>query len=271
MRYLARSPIAFAHRGGSSLWPENTLEAFEGAAALGFRYIETDLHTTKDGAIVCFHDPTLERTTNGRGRVVDHTLSELRALDPGYRFTEDGRTFPFRGKGLRIPTLEEALAVHPELKLNVEIKQEAPSMESALWREIDRLGAHHRLLVAAAHDPIMHRFRAARPGGRMPTSPGIRGVARFWVGARTGLARLDRYAFDALQVPTTYRGVTIVDRRFVETAHAHGLHVHVWTIDDRAEMTRLLDLGVDGLMTDRPDVLKDVFVERGLWPASSEE
>jgi glycerophosphoryl diester phosphodiesterase len=266
MTYLAKRPIAFAHRGGSSLWPENTLEAFEGAIALGYRYIETDLHTTRDGAIVCFHDPTLERTTNGHGRVVDHTLAELRALDAGYRFTEDGgRTHPFRGKGFSIPTLEEALSLHPELKLNVEIKQREPSMESALWREIDRLGAHDRLLVAAAHDPLVHRFRALRPSERMPTSPGLRGVMRFWLGVKTGLSRLERYSYDALQVPATYRGLTVVDRAFVDAAHAHGLHVHVWTIDEEAEMRRLLDLGVDGLMTDRPDVLKDVFVDRGLW------
>ncbi|MCZ7681661.1 MAG: glycerophosphodiester phosphodiesterase family protein [Sandaracinaceae bacterium] len=189
MSYL-RSPIAFAHRGGAALWPENTRVAFEGALALGYRYVETDVHMTRDGKIVCFHDATLERTTNGRGRVADLDLAELSRLDAGYRFTPDGVTYPFRGRGLRVPTLEEALALSPDLRLNVEIKQASPAMERALWEEIDRLDAHERLLVAAAHDPLVHRFRALRPRHDVPTSPGVRGVLRFWLGVRTGLRAL---------------------------------------------------------------------------------
>lgn len=266
MSYLGRSPIAFAHRGGAALWPENTLAAFEGAIALGYRYIETDVHVTKDGAIVCFHDDTLERTTNGRGPLAALTLDELSRLDAGYRFTRDGRTFPYRGRGLRVPTLEEALALHPDVRLNLEIKPRHAKMERALWDEIDRLDAHDRVLVAAAHDPCVHRFRALRPRSPIPTSPGYRGVLRFWLGVRTGLCRFERYPFHALQVPPRHRGLTIVDRAFVDTAHEHGLHVHVWTIDDPCEMHRLLDLGVDGVMTDRPDILKDVMQARGQWP-----
>jgi glycerophosphoryl diester phosphodiesterase len=262
--YLARSPVAFAHRGGAALWPENTLVAFRGALELGFRYIETDLHMTRDGAIVCFHDATLTRTTDGVGRIRDLSLEELRTLDAGYRFTPDGERHPFRGQGIGVPTLEEALALHPELRLNVEIKQREPAMEAALWAEIDRLDAHHRLLVAAEHDPLVHRFRALRPDASMPTSPGIRGVFRFWLGVRTGLHRFERYPFDALQVPVAWKGLPVVDRAFVEAAHAHGLHVHVWTIDEPDEMRRLLDLGVDGVMTDRPDRLAAVFAERAL-------
>lgn len=264
MPYLDRSPIAFAHRGGAALWPENTLVAFRGAIELGFRYIETDLHRTRDGAIVCFHDATLMRTTDGAGRARDLTLAELKRLDAGYRFTRDGVTFPFRGRGLTVPTLEEALALHPELCLNVEIKQRQPPMEAALWDAIDRLGARDRLLVAAEHDPLVHRFRALRPNDRIPTSPGTRGVLRFWVGVRTGAHRFETYPFDALQVPVSFRGLTVVDRAFVDAAHAHGVQVHVWTIDEPREMRRLLDLGVDGVMTDRPDRLAEVFRERGL-------
>lgn len=262
--YLATRPVAFAHRGGALRWPENTITSFEGAVSLGYRYIETDVHRTRDGAIVCVHDPTLDRTTNGSGFVWEHTLAELEALDAGYRFTVDGQRFPFRGRGCKIPTLEEAFALHPELRLNVEIKQRAPAMEQAMWDEIDRLGVHERILVAAAHDPLVHRFRALRPNGRIPTSPGIRGVVRFWAGARTGLHRRERYPFDALQVPPTYKGLPVVDRAFVDAAHEHGVKVHVWTVDDTAEMHRLLDLGVDGVMTDRPRRLKRVFASRGL-------
>jgi glycerophosphoryl diester phosphodiesterase len=265
--YLAPTPIAFAHRGGLALWPENTLVAFRGAVELGFRYIETDLHVTRDGVIVCFHDPTLMRTTDGAGRLKDLTLEELRGLDAGHRFTPDGgETYPYRGQGITVPTLEEALALHPDLRLNVEMKQREPRMEALLWQEIDRLEAHDRLLVAAEHDPLVHRFRALRPHHWMPTSPGIRGVVRFWAGVRSGLHRYEDYPFDALQVPVSYQRLVVVDRAFIEAAHAHALQVHVWTIDDPTEMRRLLDLGVDGIMTDRPDVLREVFDERGLWP-----
>ena len=204
--YLSTSPIAFAHRGGAARWPENTLVAFEGAIALGFRYLETDLHLTRDGVIVCLHDDTLERTTDGRGRVADLTLEELRRVDAGYRFSPDGRTFPFRGQGITVPTLEETLALHPDVRLNVEIKQRQPPMERALWDAIDRLDAADRLLVAAEHDALVHRFRAVHPQRAMPTSPGVRGVLRFWLGVRTRLGRLDRYPFQALQVPVAVEG-----------------------------------------------------------------
>lgn len=271
MSYLGQTPIGIAHRGGAALWPENTRVAFEGAIALGYRYLETDVHRTRDGAIVCFHDDTLERTTDGRGRLADRTLAELRRLDAGYRFTPDGgRTHPYRGKGVVVPTLEEVLALHPDVLANIEIKQRTPAMERALWDEIDRLGAHERLLVAAAHDPLVDRFRALRPGHAMPTSPGVRGVLRFCTGVWTGLCRYDRYRFAALQVPPRWYGIPIVTEAFVRAAHDHGLHVHVWTIDEPSEMHRLLDLGVDGVMTDRPDLLKDVMMERGQWPAAAD-
>ncbi len=259
-----RTPIAIAHRGGAATWPENTVTAFEGAIELGFRYIETDLHVTRDGKIVCFHDETLSRTTDGVGRVRDLTLEELRSLDPAFRFTRDGgETFPFRGRGCVIPTFEEALALHPEVMLNVEMKQREPAMEERLWQEIERLGAQGRVLVAAAYDPLVHRFRALRDV-QLPTSPGSRGVVRFLLGVRSGLGRLERYPFTALQVPPRYAGVRVVDRAFVEAAHAHSIHVHCWTIDEASEMHRLLDLGVDGIMTDEPERLRDVFAERGL-------
>lgn len=262
--YLAGSPIAFAHRGGAALWPENTLVAFRGAVELGFRYLETDLRMTRDGVIVCFHDETLERTTNGSGRLRDRSIDELRALDAGYRYSRDGSSFPFRGRGITIPTLEEVLALGADLRVNVEIKQRDPPMEEQLWREIDRLEAHDRLLIAAAYDPLVRRFVSRRSTKRMPTSPGTRGVLRFWLGARTGLHRFERYSFQALQVPLSWRGIRVVDRGFVDAAHAHGLHVHVWTIDEPDLMGQLLDLRVDGIMTDRPDRLAAVFAERGL-------
>ena len=256
----APTPIAFAHRGGAKLWPENTLTAFQGAIDLGIRHIETDLHRTRDGVIVCFHDERLERTTDGLGPIARHTHAELERLDAGHGFQSDDGRHPFRGQGIRIPTFDEALALHPEVRFNVEIKQADPPMERALLDFIRLRGIQDRVLVAAAKDATGHAFRAIA-GDRIATSPGLRGVVRFWLGVRTGLHRFDRYDFDALQVPVSHGGLTVVDGAFIEAAHRHGLHVHVWTIDDAIEMRRLIDLGVDGIMSDRPDVLLRVLAE----------
>jgi glycerophosphoryl diester phosphodiesterase len=254
----ASTPIAFAHRGGGGLWPENTLVAFRAAIELGFRYIETDLHLTKDGEIVVFHDHRLERTTNGSGFVRDHTLAELRRLDAAHRFTRDGRSFPWRGKQVQIPTLTEALALDPLVRFNLELKARGAGLPAALWRLIEHSGAHNRVLVAAFEDALVREFRLLSRGS-VATSAGQREVVAFWVAARAGLARLLTVGYDALQVPVRQGGLTVVDARFVRAARAKQVAVHVWTIDAAPEMRRLRALGVDGIMTDRPDVLLDVL------------
>ncbi len=257
----AEVPLAFAHRGGARLWPENTLEAFRGAIDAGCRYIETDLHMTRDGVVVIHHDERLERTTNGVGPVRTRSLSELEELDAGFRFTRDsGRSYPFRGKGVTIPTFEEALALSGEVRFNIEIKQREPSVARALWELIEKHNLYDRVLIAAAEDDIGHEFdRIAR--GRVARSPGVRGVLAFWAASRVGATRLLSPRYDALQVPPRQGPLTVVDRRFVRAAHAAGVHVHVWTIDEPVEMRRLLSLGVDGLMSDRPDILMNVVQE----------
>jgi glycerophosphoryl diester phosphodiesterase len=247
-------PLAFAHRGGARAFPENTLMAFQGAIELGFRHIETDVHLTRDGEIVCFHDDRLERTTDGRGLLRDRTLAELKALDAAHHFTIDGITTPLRGTGVTIPTFEEALALHPAVKWNVEIKPKSERAMEAVVSFLETRGLEERVLVAAADDATNARIRR-RIGGRFATSPGIREVFFFWLRARLGLAGLVKPGFDALQVPPSHGPLTVVDRRFVDAAHAHGVQVHVWTIDDPDEMRRLAELGVDGLMTDEPALL----------------
>jgi glycerophosphoryl diester phosphodiesterase len=251
-------PLAFAHRGGANSFPENTLVAFRGAIEMGFRHIETDAHLTRDGHIVCFHDDRLERTTDGRGLLRDHTLAELRALDAAYHFSPDGVSTPYRGQGVTIPTFEEALALHPEVKWNVEIKPSSREAVEAVISFLEARNLEDRVLVAAANDATNARIRA-RIRGRFATSPGIREVFLYWLGTRLGLARFMRPGFDALQVPPSHGPLTVVDRRFVEAAHAHGVQVHVWTIDDPREMRRLSELGVDGLMTDEPALLLETL------------
>jgi glycerophosphoryl diester phosphodiesterase len=251
-------PLGFAHRGGSLLWPENTLPAFEGALKAGCRYLETDLHTTRDGEIVVFHDPKLERTTNGAGLLKALSLRELKRLDAGYHFTLDGKTFPYRGKGLTVPTFDELLALYGSARFNVEIKQSNPPMVDRLWRLIESRGLHDRLLVAASRDQLVREFRRVSSGS-VATSAGTNESRLFWAASRIGLTRWVSTPYDALQVPVSSGPLTVIDRRFVRAARACGVQVHAWTIDDVAEMERLLALGVDGIMSDRPDRLIEVL------------
>jgi glycerophosphoryl diester phosphodiesterase len=257
--FTPEKPHAFAHRGGAKVFPENTTFAFREALALGCTHIETDIRATRDGTIVCLHDAKVDRTTNGKGRVRDMELAELKSLDAGYRFTPDGgRTFPYRGRGLTVPTLEEALAVDENARLNLEIKPGEGALIPSLASLVRRRGLNDRILVASADDRLVRAFRETARN-TVVTSAGQREIFRFWLAARTGLHRSFTYPFQALQVPPTYRGLTIIDHCFVDAAHAHGIEVHVWTIDAPTEMHRLLSFGVDALMSDYPGKLLEVL------------
>ena len=254
------SPFPFAHRGGGRRWPENTLLAFRSALDLGCRHIETDLRETADGHFMCFHDETLERTTNGTGRVLDHTLAEVQKLDAADRFVRGGH-HPYRRNGVRIPTLEEALSLDPDLHYNLDMKPQDPSMAQRLWDFIVHHGVYDRVLVASEHDESVNAFRRLSKG-RVATSASRREALRFWMRVLSGTWKHATFAFDALQIPASFRHLRIVTPRFIEAAHHHGIQVHVWTIDDPPEMRELLDLGVDALVTDVPDVLVEVLAKR---------
>ena len=252
-------PLAFAHRGGSLLWPENTMRAFRGAVDMGYEYLEADVRATGDGVIVTIHDDTLERTTDGSGPVSAHTLAELKRFDAGYRFSPDGgKTYPFRGQGVTVPTLAEVVEAFPDVRLNVEIKQVEPPVVDAVVAFIEERRLHDRILVASFHDEVIASFRE-RAGGTVATAAAMAEARRFWLASRAGLAGLVRAPYDALQVSSRHGRLTVVDRRFVRAAARRGLQVHVWTVDEPEEMRRLLALGVDGLMSDRPDLLLQVL------------
>jgi glycerophosphoryl diester phosphodiesterase len=254
-----KPPIAIAHRGSRLLWPENTMAAFSGAVALGYRHLETDLHLTRDGVLVCIHDHTLDRTTDGIGPVSELTFEELAGLDAGYRHVgTEGAVF--RGKGIRVPSLEEAVVTFPAVSFVVDLKTE--NLVDPLNDIVERLGLHDRLIVGSFSDRRLDEFRAVA-GGRVATSTGA-ALSRSWVIA-SRMGRGVRCDALALQLPRSSRGVRVIDRRLVEAAHGLGLQVHVWTVNEPVAMTELLDLGVDGIITDRPDLLKDVLVERGQW------
>ncbi len=256
-------PLFFAHRGGALLAPENTIEAFERGLRLGADALEMDIQTTREGEIVVIHDPTLERTTNGAGLVSALALEELQRLDAGYHFSPDGgATYPFRGAGVRVPTLRAVLERFPATRLNIDLKQSGPAREERLWALIQEHDACDRVLVASGdeHEPIV-RFRQLT-GGRVATSASEREIRTFILAALGRVAWALRPAYDALQVPETHGRTRVVSPVMVAAAHRAGLAVHVWTVDDRVAMERLLALGVDGLMTDRPDLLAEVLAAR---------
>lgn len=252
-------PLFFAHRGGSKLAPENTNTAFEKGVSYGADALELDIHQTRDGELVVIHDPTLNRTTNGTGPVATHTLDELRRFDAGYRFTPDGgQTFPFRGQGIEIPTLRAVFERFPDLRINIEIKDPSPEREEALWRVLQEMDAADRVMVGSFSRASLDRFRRLT-GGRVGTSAGATEVRAFVLSALSRTTRFLRPRYECLQVPDTYGAIRVVSRTTVEAAHRLGLEVHVWTIDDPAQMRALLALGVDGLMSDRPDLLAEAL------------
>jgi glycerophosphoryl diester phosphodiesterase len=255
-------PINFAHRGGAKVVPENTIEGFREGFAMGGGVVECDVHASAEGAIVVIHDDVLDRTTNGTGPVVEKTLSELQELDAGYRFTPDaGLTFPWRGKGVKVPTLEALYAAFPQAPFNIEIKGARPGIEESVWQHISAADAAVRTLVVSDSVGTITRFRKVSQG-KVATAASTIELLIFWVLHLLRLGKLYNPPFQALQPPEKYKGVLrVVTPRFVREAHQRGLRVDVWTIDDEPAMRRLLGFGVDGIMTDRPDILANVLGE----------
>ena len=253
------APLFFAHRGGSLLRPENTMVAFEHGVALGADALELDIQQTRDGELLVIHDPTLDRTTSASGPVANFSLDEVRAFDAGYHFTSDnGATFPYRGKGITVPTLRQVFERFPDTRINIDLKESTPDREERLWALIQEFTAEDRICAGCFAHAVLVRFRRLT-GRRVATSASPREVRSFVLGAVSHMTSWLRPAYDALQVPDTYGSVRIVSRTTVEAAHRLGIDIHVWTVDERSHMEALLALGVDGLMTDRPDTLADVL------------
>lgn len=262
MRVDENWPTAFAHRGASSRAPENTLEAFRLAAESGAGGLELDIHMTSDGRIVVIHDDSVNRTTDGEGFVRDMMLHDVRSLDAGYRFTPDGgATYPYQGRGVQVPELGEVFREFPDHKVNIDIKEEQLGVEAALLKTITDACAGNRVLVVSEMPVVVERFRRLSRGG-ISTGASRREIAVFYRLSRLRLEFLLRPAYDALQVPAEYGGCEVVTPRFVQAAHNRGVRVDVWTIDDPEEMRRLLDLGADVIMTNRPEVLGEVLGKR---------
>ena len=255
---LAGGPLLVAHRGGAGLKPENTLAAFLDADALWRAdMIELDARATADGKCVVIHDATVDRTTNGTGPVAALTLAEIQRLDAGYHFTPDGgRTFPLRGQGIRVPTIEEVFAALPAMRFTVEVK--IAGAQHPLFKAIAEYQATERVIAAGernAFRTLFHTYRGAISASLEQSLP-------FYVMHRVYLAALFRLRADIVQMPEYYRGRRVLTPRLVRDLHTRGILVHVWTVNDSDDMRRLLDWGVDGLISDYPDRLAHVLHER---------
>ena len=270
--WLGRRVLNYAHQGGAREAPSSTLYAMREAIAAGATAIELDVHCTADRVLVVCHDATVDRTTDGTGAIADLTLDEVKRLDNAYWFVPGEVVAPGRGDdeyvhrgkaaddiAFRIPTLAEVLEEFPTTFLNFDIKQTAPTVEPyerLLAEELRRFGRTDDVIVGSFLDGATDAFAKHAPD--VTTSAGTLAVAGFVRALQDGLDP-PSLPHAALQVPPAYEDITIVDERFVATAHDKGMAVHVWTIDDETEMRRLLALGVDGIMTDRPSVLAGVL------------
>jgi glycerophosphoryl diester phosphodiesterase len=254
-------PLVIAHQGGEGLRPSNTMEAFEYASGIGADVLEMDVHSTRDGVLVVIHDDTVDRTTDGSGRVQDFTFDELQALDAGYYWTADnGVTYPYRGQGITIPSLEEVLRNYPEFRMNIEIKQETPSIRQPLCDLLRQNRLEKRVLVASFNQRAMNDFRKVCP--EVATSAVQNEVILFFAFKTLLLAPTYSPTAYAVQVPEYRFNIHVLTEGFVKTAHSRGLQVHAWTINEVDDMKRLLDLGVDGIITDYPDRMLELLRNR---------
>ncbi|WP_128378457.1 glycerophosphodiester phosphodiesterase [Streptomyces cavernae] len=240
-------PIPFAHRGGAADGLENTEAAFRRAVEAGYRYIETDVHTTADGRLVAFHDATLDRVTDGAGRIADLPWADVRQARVAGREP--------------VPLFEELLETFPDVRWNVDMKAESSLLP--LLDLIRRTDCWDRICVGSFNEARVARAQRLA-GPRLATSYGTKGVLGLRLRSWGFPAALRRSAVCA-QVPQAQSGIPVVDHRFIQEAHARGLQVHVWTVNDAVAMHRLLDLGVDGIMTDHIGTLRDVLKDRGTW------
>ncbi len=254
---LAR-PIVFGHRGACGERPENTLISFERALALGADVLETDVQLTRDGEVVVLHDADVARTTDGAGDVAAMSWAEVARLDAGHHFKAADGSAPFRGQGVCAPRLEEALARFPGVRFNIELKRCEPRLIAAVLDLLRSTQREEISLLAAEHDDTMQLLRTAvrERGSRVALGASVSDVLGF---VRAAIESGEPPAGPmALQIPAEFLGRPLVTAELVSFAHTHGVQIHVWTVNEPAEMRRLIGLGVDGVMSDFPGRLREV-------------
>jgi glycerophosphoryl diester phosphodiesterase len=246
--------MVIAHRGGRSLGPENTLYTYRRAVDLGVDVLEIDVHLTHDNRLAVIHDKTVDRTTNGSGTVESLKLADLQKLDAAYRWSADGENpFSLRGKGIKIPSLAEVFKEFPRMRINIEIKDPKPAALNSLCRTIKDHNMSQKVIIASFSAGALKKFRAICPA--VATSAGASEAIWFYSLQKVHMESAYTPNAQALQVPEKYGDQRVVNKRFIEAAHARNVRVQVWTINDIDSMKRLLKHGVDGIMTDYPQKL----------------
>jgi glycerophosphoryl diester phosphodiesterase len=246
----------FAHQGGDGLRPSNTMSAFQNAVDLGADVLEMDIHSTLDGVIVVIHDATVDRTTDGVGRVGNYRFEELQQLDAGYDWPtleeESARTDrPFRGQGITIPSLQEVFIAFPDMPMNIEIKQQSPSLATPLCIMLRTYEMTDQVLVASFHQQAINEFRQVCP--EVPTAAVEGEIRTFYIFSTIGMTAVYQPIAYAFQVPEYAGDLHVVTEDFVQNAQSLNIDVHPWTINDPEQIQRMIDLGVNGIITDYPD------------------
>lgn len=251
-------PLVIAHQGGDGLWPGDTMFAFQNAADMGADVLEMDVHITKDGVLVLMHDEAVDRTTDGSGEIESMTLEKLKKLDAGYDWSpNDGASFPFRGTGVTIPTMEEVFAAFPDKHMTIEIKKTNASMAKPFCELIREYDMQDKVLIASFHDERLAEFREECP--EVATSSAKNETTIFVLLTKPFLGSFYSPKFFSLQVPEESGGITVMTPAFVKAAHERNLAVEPWTINDAETMKKLIAWGVDGIITDRPDIMLEVL------------
>ncbi|HLO10729.1 MAG TPA: glycerophosphodiester phosphodiesterase [Pseudoneobacillus sp.] len=261
-------PLVIAHQGGELLAPSNTLTAFMQAANLGVDVIETDIHITKDGHLVTIHDPSVDRTTNGKGMVNELTLNELQELDAGYHFKDLNGDLSYRGKGIYIPSLDEVFAaLPPKMKMVIEIKDDNPSnriteISKKLWTLIQEYDKEDQVIVASFDQNVIKQFEKISDG-KVALSAGEDEIRKFVIYKKLFLANLYKPNADVFQIPTEASSFNLTSPSIIKEAKRRNVNIQYWTIDDKKTMRSLIEDGADGIITNRPDLMLEVLKEMG--------
>jgi glycerophosphoryl diester phosphodiesterase len=258
-------PLVIAHQGGDGLWPGDTLFAFERAVELGVDVLEMDAHITRDGQIVLIHDEEVDRTTDGTGLVEEMTLAELKQLDAAYKWSNDGgQTFPYRGQGIQVPTLEELFHKFPQMRYVIEIKLTQNPIDGPLCELIRKYHMQDNVMVSSFHDEAMRNFRETCP--EVSTSASRTEVRNFVLLGKAFLSGFLAPHYQSIQPPYDPKeslNIPIMTKRFIRESHAKNIKVEPWTVNDPALMKQYIGWGVDGIITDRPDLMIEVLKEMG--------
>src|SRR5215212_9955039 len=254
-------PLVIAHQGGDGLWPGDTMYAFENAVKVGVDVLEMDAHITKDSQIVLMHDEKVDRTTDGTGLIEDLTLLELKQLDAAYQWSnDDNKTFPYRGQGIEVPTLKELFQKFPQMRYVIEIKLTQNPIDKPLCELIGKRDMQDKVVIASFHDEAMQNFRKTCP--KVATSASRGEVTKFVLLGKAFLSGLVSPQYQSIQPPYDPKeslNIPIMTKRFIREAHAKNIAVEPWTVNDPELMKQYTAWGVDGIMTDRPDLLVEVL------------